>query len=60
MLQLTVNSFSTVDSTTFVLYKSHISVCEFDHIPMLKCAIEVLNIIISVKGLNPGVISKVG
>ena len=36
MLQLTVNSFSTVDSITFVLCKSHFRVCTFDHIPMLK------------------------
>ena len=36
MKQLTVNSFNRVCSITFVLYKSHFSVCEFDHIPMLK------------------------
>ena len=47
MLQLTVNSFSTVDSITFVLYKSHFSVCTFDHMPMLKYAVEGLNIIIT-------------
>ena len=47
MLQLTVNSFSTVDSTTFVLYKSHFSVCTFDHIPMLKYAVEGLNTVIT-------------
>ena len=31
---------------TFVLHRFYFCVCAFDHIPMLKCAIEVSNIII--------------
>ena len=44
---MTVNSIvRTVGSITFVLYKSHCCVCAFDHISMLKCTLEVLNIIV--------------
>ena len=46
---MTVNSIvRTVGSLTFVLYKSHCCVCAFDHISMLKCTIEVLNIIVTI------------
>ena len=45
-LEVYIISVNTVSSITFVLYSFHFCVCTFDHIPMLKCAIEVSNIII--------------
>ena len=43
---MSIISVNTVSSITFVIYKSHFCVCAFDYIPMLKCTIEVLNVII--------------
>ena len=44
-LEVYIISVNTVGSITFVLYRFYFCVCAFDHIPMLKCAIKVSNII---------------